>query len=84
MNTNSLLFGALSIASISGLIGFICGGYTEFFKSGGVKELERENFVLRRIISDAQASKHAGAPADLSPTVERKRPLSDRISWPSR
>ena len=81
---NSLLFGALTIASFCGLIGFICGGYNEFFKPGGVKELERENFMLRKIISDAQASKNAGAPADLSPTVERQRPLSYRISWSTR
>jgi len=81
---NSLLFGALSIASISGLIGFICGGYTEFFKPGGVKELERENFVLRRIISDAQVSKNAGALADLSPTIERQRPLSHVQTWSTR
>ena len=84
MMTNSLLFGALSIASISGLIGFLCGGYTEFFKPGGVKELERENFVLRKIISDAQTLKNAGAPVDLSPSVERQRPLSYRISWSTR
>lgn len=69
----SLLFGALTIASFCGLLGFICGGYNEFFKSGGVKELERENFVLRKVISDAQQLKRAGAPADSSPTVERQR-----------
>jgi hypothetical protein len=76
----SLLFGALTIAWTCGLIGFICGGYNEFFKPGGVKELERENFVLRKIISDAQQLKSAGAPADLSPAAERQRPLSYRIS----
>jgi hypothetical protein len=81
---NSLLFGALAIASTCGLIGFICGGYNEFFKPGGVKELERENFMLRKIISDTQASKNAGALADLSPTIERQRPLSYRVSWTTR
>jgi hypothetical protein len=76
----TLLLGALTIASFCGLIGFICGGYNEFFKPGGVKELERENFILRKVISDAQQLKSAGAPADLSPAAERQRPLSYRIS----
>jgi hypothetical protein len=73
---NSHTLALIIIALGSGLIGFVCGGYIEFSQPGGVKELTRENHILKKIISDASTGvRNAGAPADLSPAVERQRPL---------
>ena len=77
MTTELLVLTIAFTATVAGLIGFVFGGYNEFYRAGGSHELERENFTLRKIISDASTGVNgAGATVGLSPTEARQRHLS--------